>query len=326
MCSAAAPELKRHYTRAMIITLLGNVLRGFLMGSADVVPGVSGGTVALVLGIYRRFVGSIRSGSSALGSFARADIRGGFRWLRQVEWLFLVPLLAGIGIAVGALASVIETQLHERPVQVAALFLGLVVSSMLVAWRLLERRDVPRLAIIAIVGVVLFVLLGAREGLSEETVTQADDAAAWAFFLAGAVAICAMILPGISGSLLLVMLGMYGPVLAAVTEREFGLLALFLAGATVGLALFSQVLHWALNRHYDTVMAALIGLMAGSTRVLWPWPSGLNGTALGAPDGERVSALLLIVLGLVLVLGVNEVALRLERRSAAAEVSELRSS
>ena len=310
----------------MLITLLTNIVRGFLMGSADVVPGVSGGTVALVLGIYRRLVGSIRSGSSALGSFARADLRAGFDWLRQVEWLFLLPLLGGIAIAVGALAGVIETQLHDRPVQVAALFLGLVVSSMLVAWRLLERRDLPRLAIIAVVGVVLFVLLGAREGLSEETVAQADDAAAWAFFLAGAVAICAMILPGISGSLLLVMLGMYGPVLAAVTDREFGYLALVLAGATLGLALFSQLLHWALNRHYDSVMAALIGLMAGSTRVLWPWPDGLNGTAIGTPDSERVTALLLMVLGLLLVLGVNELVLRVDRRSTATEAGELQSS
>ena len=310
----------------MLTILLGNLARGLLMGAADVVPGVSGGTVALVLGIYRRLIDSIRSGSSALGSFARADVRAGLGWLGQVEWFFLLPLLAGIAIAIGSLAAVIETQLHDHPIQVAALFLGLVVSSMLVAWRLLERRDVPRLAIILVVGVALFVLLGVREGLSEETVAQADDAAAWTFFLAGAVAICAMILPGISGSLLLVMLGMYGPVLAAVTDREFGYLALFLAGATLGLALFSQLLHWALNRHYDSVMAALIGLMAGSTRVLWPWPDGLNGTGIGAPNGERVSALLLMALGLLLVLGVNEFALRSERRSAAGDADELRAS
>lgn len=321
-----APARPATYNHPMLITLLGNLVRGLLMGAADVVPGVSGGTVALVLGIYRRLVDSIRSGSSALGWFARTDIRGGFDWLRRVEWLFLVPLLAGIVIAVGSLASVIETQLHDRPVQVAALFLGLVLSSMIVAWRLLERRDLPRLAIIAIVGVSLFVLLGLREGLSEETVAQADDAAAWTFFASGAVAICAMILPGISGSLILVMLGMYGPVLNAVTDRDFGLLALFIAGATLGLALFSQLLHWALHRHYDSVMAVLIGLMAGSTRVLWPWPNGLNGTNLGAPDGERLSALLLMALGLVLVLVVNEVAHRIERRSAATEVDDLRAS
>jgi len=308
----------------MLITLLGNIVRGMLMGAADVVPGVSGGTVALVLGIYRRLVDSIRSGSSALGSFARIDVSGGLDWLRRVEGLFLVPLLAGIAIAVGSLASVIETQLHDRPVQVAAFFFGLVLSSMVVSWRLLERRDLARMAIIAIVGVTLFVLLGLHEGLSEGTVAQADDAAAWTFFASGALAICAMILPGISGSLMLVMLRMYGPVLNAVTDRDFGLLALFLAGSTLGLALFSQLLHWALHRHYDSVMAVLIGLMAGSTRVLWPWPNGLNGTNLGAPDEERLSASLLMAIGLVLVLVVNEVAHRIERRSNAAKVDHLR--
>ena len=311
------------YTRSMLRTLFGNLVRGLLMGSADIVPGVSGGTMALVLGIYRRLVDSIRSVSSAIGSFALTDIHSGLGWLRRVEWLFLVPLLAGIAIAIGSLASVIETQLHDHPVQVAALFLGLVVSSIFIAWRLLDRHDTPRVAIIVIVGTVLFALLGLRDGLSEETVSQAHDAAAWIFFASGAVAICAMILPGVSGSLILVLLGMYGPVLNAVTDRELGLLALFLAGATLGLALFSQLLHWALHRHYDSVMAALIGLMFGSTRVLWPWPDGLNGTGIGAPDGERLSALLLAALGLGLVTGINEIALRVERRSATAICLEI---
>jgi putative membrane protein len=135
-----------------------------------------------------------------------------------------------------------------------------------------------------------------------------------------------MILPGISGSLILVMLGMYGPVLAAVTDRELGLLAVFLVGATLGLALFSQLLHWALERHYNTVMAALVGLMAGSTRVLWPWPNGLEGTELGAPDGSVPAAIALVLVGLVLVFGVNEVALRIEGRTRANEVDEVRAS
>jgi len=314
------------YTRSMLISVIWTVANGFMMGAADVVPGVSGGTVALVLGIYRRLVGSVRAGSSALGRFARADVGGGVAWLRRVEWWFLVPLLAGIGLAVATLASLIETQLHDHPIELAALFLGLVASSIVVAWRLIERRDGARLAVMVVVGIVVFVALGLRGGTSEDTVTQASDAAAWAFFLSGAVAICAMILPGISGSLILVMLGMYGPVLAAVTDRELGLLAVFLVGATLGLALFSQLLHWALERHYNTVMAALVGLMAGSTRVLWPWPNGLEGTELGAPDGSVPAAIALALVGLVLVFGVNEVALRVEGRTRANEVDEVRAS
>jgi putative membrane protein len=310
----------------MLISVIWTVANGFMMGAADVVPGVSGGTVALVLGIYRRLIGSVRAGSSALGRFARADVTGGLEWLRRVEWWFLLPLLGGIGLAVGSLASLIERQLHDHPIELAALFLGLVASSIVVAWRLIERRDGARLAVMVAVGIVVFVALGLRSGTSEDSVTQAGDAAVWAFFLSGAVAICAMILPGISGSLILVMLGMYGPVLAAVTDREVGLLAVFLVGATLGLALFSQLLHWALERHYNTVMAALVGLMAGSTRVLWPWPNGLEGTELGAPDGPVPAAIALALVGLALVFGVNEVALRIEGRTRANEVDEVRAS
>lgn len=303
----------------MVISVLGTVVRGFLMGTADVVPGVSGGTVALVLNFYERLVGSVKSGSSALGRFARLDIAGGFEWLARVEWFFLVPLLAGIGLAIATLASLIETQLHDHPIEVAALFLGLVISSIIVAWRLVEERDPLRLGVMVLVGAALFIALGLRDGTSEENVGQASDPAVWAFFFAGSVAICAMILPGISGSLILVLLGMYGPVLDAVTDREFGLLAVFLVGATIGLALFSQALHWALEHHRNTVMAALIGLMLGSTRVLWPWPHGLDGTELGSPEGSVGPAVGLLLLGLAVVLVVNEIAMRRERADMAAE-------
>ena len=310
----------------MVISVLGTVLRGFLMGAADVVPGVSGGTVALVLGFYGRLIGSVRAGSSAIGRFVRLEVGAGIDWLARVEWIFLVPLLAGIGLAIATLASVLETQLEEHPVEMAALFLGLVVSSIVVVWRLLTRRDPARLAVLVGVGALLFVLLGLREGTSDETVSQASDPALWAFFLSGAVAICAMILPGISGSLILVMLGMYGPVLDAVTGREFGLLGAFLVGATIGLALFSQLLYRALERHHDTMMAALIGLLLGSTRVLWPWPNGLDGTSLGAPDGAVPAATGLAALGLVVVLAIDELARRRERRTAVAATSEVRAS
>jgi putative membrane protein len=320
--NAEVPEQPCAYTRLVGASILLTVLRGFLMGSADVVPGVSGGTVALVLGFYQRLVASVKAGSSALGRFARLQIPEGIAWLRRVEWLFLVPLLAGIALAIATLASLIETQLNDHPVEVAALFLGLVASSVIVAWRHLRRRDPARLAVMVAVAAALFVALGLRGGTSEDSVAQATDPAVWAYFLAGAVAICAMILPGISGSLILVLLGMYGPVLDAVTDHRFGLLGVFLVGATLGLALFSQLLHWALAHHHDTVMAALIGLMLGSTRVLWPWPNGLNSTQLGAIDGSVPAALTLAIIGLVAVLAVNELAMRREDAIEAAEVSE----
>ena len=293
------------------------VVRGFCMGAADVVPGVSGGTIALVFGIYQRLVASIRAGSSALGRIVRMDGAGALTSLRRVEWGFLLPLLGGVLLAVVTLAGVIGSLLEDYPIQMAALFLGLIAGSVAVVWRLVTKRDGTRIAIAAAVGVALFVVLGLREGTSEESVTQFANPALWAFLLSGAIAICAMILPGISGSFILVLLGMYGAVLDAVTERDLLVLAVFGLGAVVGLALFSQALHWSLETHYDSVLAALLGLMLGSARVLWPWPDGLDSTTLASPDQAIVPAVLLGAGAFAVVLVISGLARRAEVHSDA---------
>lgn len=289
-----------------------HILRGFLMGAADVVPGVSGGTVALVLGIYERLVESIRSGSSALGHMIRGDWPGMRQWLHRVDWGFLIPLLGGILLAVLSLARILETLLHDYPEEMAGAFTGLIAGSVVIAWRLVRRWHPVALTVAGGMAVATFYFLGLREGTSDETVTQLADPALWAFFLAGAVAICAMILPGVSGSFLLVILGMYGPVLEAVNERSFVTLAVMVAGMVLGLALFSQLLSWALSHHHDTVVAALIGLMAGSLRVLWPWPDGLDSTVLGRPDENLIGVVGLTVLGLVVVVLLGRLGTRVE--------------
>ncbi len=290
------------------------VVRGFFMGSADVVPGVSGGTIALVLGIYERLIASVRAGSSALGWIFRLDRRKVMEWLRRVEWSFILPLLGGIVIAVGALAGILEDQLHERPVQLAALFLGLVAGSVFVTWQILRTRDGLRLLVLSGTAIAVFVLLGLRPGTAADTVTQLDDVSLIAFFLSGAIAICAMILPGISGSFLLVVLGMYGPVLGAVNDRDAVSLIVFAIGAVVGLAVFSQFLYWALSHHHDTVIAVLIGLMLGSLRVLWPWPTGVSSTEIGVPDEAVFAAIVLVVVGSLAVIGLSVVAKRVDGR------------
>ncbi len=297
-----------------------NVLRGFLMGSADIVPGVSGGTIALVLGIYRRLVASIHEGGAALLALGRGRPRDALARLETVQWTLLVPLVAGIGLAVLSLAGVIETLLHDRPVEMASLFLGLVAGSTVVAWRLLEQRDGLRIAIVLAAGAAAFIGLGLREGTTDDAVGQLTDPALWAFFGAGAIAICAMILPGISGSFILVMLGMYGSVLGAVNDREYAAIAVFAVGTVIGLALFSQGLNWALTHHSDSVMAALIGLMVGSIRVLWPWPLGVDSTALGSPDEAVSASVILAVIAFVLVVGIDDLARRRVRRRELADV------
>jgi putative membrane protein len=299
-------------------------LRGMAMGSADVVPGVSGGTVALVLAIYHRLVTAIRNGSSALGHFLKLDVRGGVALLRQVDWLFLIPLLLGILTAVLVLAGAIEHQLEVRPVQMSGLFLGLVAGSTVVATGLLTRRDVREWALILGAGAAFFIALGFTSGAGERAASE--DLPLIAFFVSGAIAICAMILPGISGSFLLVVMGMYAAVLAAVNERDWLTVGVFAMGCVVGLALFSQVLHWALNEHYDTVMAVMIGLMLGSLRVLWPWPDGAQSVELGAPDEAVAPTVGLALFGFTLVLVIDRIAHRIEHRRSSDEIAELQAS
>ena len=300
-----------------------SILRGYLMGAADIVPGVSGGTIALVLGIYERLIASVRSGSSALGSFLRFDFPGGMEWLRKVEWGFILPLGVGIGLAIISLSHLLENLLKDHAILMASLFLGLVAGSALIVWRLLTVRDLRRIGIIIAVTVVVFVLLGLREDTSSESAAQIADPETWAFFLSGAIAICAMILPGISGSFILVMLGMYGPVLSAVTSRDLASLAVFAVGAVIGLALFSQVLHRALRDHYNSVMAALIGLMLGSLRVLWPWPRGVDSTALQAPDEDVFLAIVAAVVAFGVVMAIDALGRRVGHHTTQDEIDEL---
>jgi len=282
------------------VRYLLNVVRGFLMGSADVVPGVSGGTVALVLGIYERLVASIHAGSAALGLALRGRLADARRRLGAVDWGLLLPLLGGIGIAVLSLASLIDRLLEEQPQNTAAAFFGLVLGSIVIAWRLVRRWDSVRIGTGTAVAIVAFVVLGLRgEPVADPSLVL--------FLGAGAIAIVAMILPGISGSFILLMLGMYQAVLDAVNDRDLAVVLVFLVGAVVGLALFSTLLNHLLRTHHDTVMAALIGLMLGSLRVLWPWPDGADTAALSAPFDPLVPILLALA-GLVVVLAIGWIA------------------
>lgn len=303
----------------MIRNSIASVARGFAMGAADVVPGVSGGTIALVLGIYERLVGSVRSGSSALGSIVKGDLAGFKRWMAAVEWGFIIPLGGGILVAVVSLAHLIKNLLHDEPVVMASLFVGLVGGSIVIAWRMIRATSLNLIWLATGIAVAVFIVLGLQSGTTEDTVSQLADPALLAFFGSGAIAICAMILPGISGSLILVMLGMYSAVLGAVTDRDFAGLGMFALGAVIGLALFSQVLHRALTRHHDIVMASLVGLMAGSLRVLWPWPLGVDSTRLGSPDSDVGLAIAMAGVGIALVMVIARIAVRVNRAEVASD-------
>ena len=198
----------------------------------------------------------------------------------------------------------------------AALFFGLVGGSVVVAARLVQGWDARRLATAAVVAVLAFFVLGQRSG-------PVQDPSLLVYLAAGSIAICAMILPGISGSFLLLMLGIYDNVLGAVTDRDLVVLAVFMVGCVVGLALFSRVLHWGLVHHERTLLAALIGLMLGSLRVLWPWPDGTDSTTLAAPAGDVVIPVVIAVVAFVVVIVVDIVGERLTHRTDAELAAEL---
>jgi putative membrane protein len=294
-----------------IPTPVAQAARGFAMGSADIVPGVSGGTVALVLGIYDQLIRNVSQGAHGLKQLLSRDVAGFVATYRRIEWVWLFSLLAGVLVAVFALSSVLERLLEDEPVRMAALFLGLIIGSVWVALRMLDKIDGTSVAIMLGAGAALFLLLGLRSDTH-----AADDAAEvvtrswWAFFLAGAIAICAMILPGISGSFILVMLGMYTEVLGAVNDRDFFVLFVFVIGCVVGLALFSTLLNWLLQHYHRWVLAAMIGLMLGSTRVLWPWPGGTDTTTLAMPADDVAVPVLLVVVGAAVVVVVDLLATR----------------
>ena len=285
-------------------------VRGVAMGAADVVPGVSGGTVALLLGVYEQLVDTIRDGSIALGRMSRGEVREGFGDLRRLDWWFLAPLVAGMLATITALAGVIQALLENYPEELAGLFLGLVAASLVVAARMPVAWSSLQVGSATLAAVVLFVVLGFSGG-------PVADPSPMALFGAGAVAVCAWILPGISGAFLLLMLGMYPGVLDAVDDGIFSDLAMVAAGAVVGLALFSMILGRLLERYRDTVLAVLVGLMAGSLRVLWPWPNGVgvvsrhadklvSGTGMAWPTaGDLWPPLVLAGVAFVVVLGLH---------------------
>ncbi len=231
------------------------------MGAADVVPGVSGGTVAFITGIYEELLGAIKSvDAEAL----RLLLRG--RWAavwQHINGTFLLVLLAGIGTSILSLAKLLLFLLDNFPILVWAFFFGLILASAWVVGRKIGHWSL---------GVVVLILAGtALAYFITSAVPAQTPEALWFVFISGAVAICAMILPGISGSFILVLLGKYRYVLGALEAFRIDIIAVFMVGCVVGLLTFSRVLSWLLDRYYNLTIAVLTGFMVGSLNKVWPW-------------------------------------------------------
>lgn len=236
-------------------------LKGLAMGSADVVPGVSGGTIAFISGIYSQLLESItRVRPSLLVMLKQQGIKA--VWA-HINGNFLLALGSGILLAILTLAKLIHYLLETRPDYLWAYFFGLIIAS---CWYI--GRQIPHWHFSQWAALLSGAVIAGAISLASPTEV---DASLPVVFFAGSIAICAMILPGISGSFMLLLMGLYGPLMAAISELNLAFLGSIAAGAAIGLLLFSHVLHWLLHHFHATFLALLTGFMAGSLVKVWPW-------------------------------------------------------
>jgi putative membrane protein len=241
-------------------------LKGIAMGAADVVPGVSGGTIAFISGIYEELITSINNINVAL--FKTLKNQGIPAAWKQLNGNFLLALVIGIGISILSLSKGIEWLLHNEPVLLWAFFFGLVLASILFV-----GRQISKWSIVTIIGALSAAFIAYY--LTTIPTMHGSDSS-WFLFLAGALAICAMILPGISGAFILVLLGAYAPVLEALNTRNIKHIVIIGCGAIVGLLSFSKLLKWLFNNYRNLTLAILTGFIFGSLNKIWPWKMVLS--------------------------------------------------
>lgn len=310
------------------VTHLLNALRGMAMGSADIVPGVSGGTIALLLGVYEPLLGSLRMLTEP--AFLQALAQRRFREALDIlPWRFLMALGSGILIAALTLARLLTWLLVNHPALLWSFFGGLVLASVFVVAGRVAGWTGSRLLLFAIGAVGTYVIVGLVPARTPHTPIF--------LFLSGALAICAMILPGISGAFILVLLGKYHHVLSALSNGDLVTLAIIAAGAGASLVTVARFLSWLFSRYHDATLALLGGLMLGSLRKLWPWKKGIvwlrdddgsivlddHGNPLAMVEAnvfpdlsapgmveELIAALMLAIAGFVIIVTINRLAVR----------------
>jgi putative membrane protein len=236
-------------------------LTGFAMGTADLIPGVSGGTVAFLSGIYEELLYSVKlMTGKVLKLFLKLKIAQG---LRHIPFTFLLPLAFGLFSAIILLSKILSYLLTFHPVPIWSFFFGLILASTMVVLRRVTAWHAGTLGVFVLSAISAYILVGAVPVETPETLPF--------FFFSGAIAICAMILPGISGSFILLLLGKYQQILTAVNNRDILTIFVFMIGCAVGIALFSRILTYLFATYHNVLVAALAGFMLGSIRKIWPW-------------------------------------------------------
>ena len=279
-------------------------VKGACMGAADVIPGVSGGTIAFIMGIYDDFVGSL---AAINGEAVKLLFKGQFKaFWKHINGSFLLSLVIGIGISVMSLAGLMQMLLSDFPIQTWAFFFGLIVASSIFiirgisGWRLRE-------GLLLVLGIILGVVICTLSP------TQTPDGL-WFIFLSGAIAICAMILPGISGSFILLILGKYQYIMGVITNlvsgvdlgRNLLIIGVFGIGAAVGILSFSKLLHWLLARWNKETLIVLAGFIIGSLVKVWPWSNVEAMEQVARTGGYQAGwAVLFALIGFSLVTGIE---------------------
>ncbi|WP_298881061.1 DUF368 domain-containing protein [uncultured Polaribacter sp.] len=291
-------------------------LKGMAMGAADVVPGVSGGTIAFISGIYEELLGSISNVKlSLLKTLKTEGLKAAWK---QVNGNFLAALFIGIFVSIISLAKAIKYLLENEPILLWSFFFGLVLASIIYI-----AKQITKWNFISILALVLGAFLAYYITTLNPMVSE--DSSSLYILFAGAIAICAMILPGISGSFILVLLGAYKPVLEAVNNKDIKTILVFMVGAVIGLLSFSKILKWLFANYKNYTLAALTGFIIGSLNKIWPWKETLtwrtNSHGVEVPfnqqsvspftfDGEAqlTMAIVLAIVGFGIILGMEKLA------------------
>ncbi|TLP75593.1 DUF368 domain-containing protein [Nesterenkonia sphaerica] len=282
----------------------GNVVRGALIGVVETVPGVSGGTVALVTGIYRQLIGSASAVVSAVRVLVTGPDRVTSMWahLSQVHWRVIIPVLIGMVLGLATAVQFIGDWVENYPELTRAAFFGMVLVSIAVPFRMALQSAGGALrprhwTLGAMAAAVTFILVSLPPGTVQPHW--------WLVVPAAAIAVSALLLPGLSGAFLLLTFGLYEPTISAARDLDLGYLGVFFAGAVLGMVSIVKVLKWLLDHHHTLTMVVLAGVMLGALRTLWPWqtedrgllaPDQLLGPAAGiAAAGAAVVAVLVIL-------------------------------
>lgn len=293
--NADAPDVHHVYptkTKKTPLAVIFNIIRGGLIGMAELVPGISGGTVALVLGLYER---ALHNGNLLINLIKvlikdRSKLKEA---AAKIDWWFLGAVAVGMVVMVFSMSSILHTVVDDYPEITRGLFLGMVAVSILVPLGMMDMRDAKkRLAVV----VPLFILC-AFLGFFGTSFTSAPrtDPSLILIFVCAAIAVCALVLPGVSGSFFLLAVGLYAPIMASLSDRDWTVIGVFIAGALTGVILFVKVLSYVLEYHRTITLTIMAGLMLGSLRALWPWQD--TDANLLAPGDNAVMIFGLVFLG-----------------------------